>query len=115
MRVFIIFLCIYGGCTLGIVGIPHRTEGFGRMNAHQIYAYTGKIASFGLIDRTFADWYMLGATLEENIPPYNHYIYRTVMILSPIYLMWGIVLSSIIPRLNHFKNSRRGAIPKCAT
>jgi hypothetical protein len=73
--------------------VPHRGEGFGRMNAHQLYAQIGFVVSFGLLDRTLVDWYIVAPTLEENLPFYNGVVFRSILVLTPFYLLWCVILA----------------------
>lgn len=61
-----------------------------------MYTLSGQVLSLNLLDRTLADWYMMGATLEENISWYNGYILHSVMMLSPLFVVWcGIGASGV--------------------
>ena|SRR5689334_10681980 len=71
-----------------VLSAPHKNDGFGRMNAHQAFAGVGMVLSFGLVDRTLADWYALGPTLSEQTEHYDRVVYRSLLVLAPIYLVW---------------------------
>lgn len=77
---------LYIAMITALAAAPHVMDNsaFGKMELHQRYAAIGKVLTFGLVDCTLTDWYMLGSTLEENIPPYNGVIRRSVLFLTPV-------------------------------
>ena len=101
-------LAILLGAYVLSVGIifcfPHRVDGFGRMNAYQVFARAGKVLSLGQLDRTFVDWYMMGPTLKSNVAHYNRYVARFILHLTPIYLAWFVALSAAVEQ---FRRRRR--------
>ena len=82
-----------------IFTIPHRQDGFGRMNAYQAFAQTGKCLSLSLVDRTLVDWYMLGPTLESNIGPYTRIITRGILHLTPVFVVWFAAIAAMANRI----------------
>jgi hypothetical protein len=103
MPTLIVLFSMYLVAIVTIFCIPHRADGFGRMNAYQGFAQFGKVLSFGLLDRTLVDWYMLGPTLEENIGPYNQIVGKRILQLTPIFIAWFVAVAAV---LNWFKKIR---------
>jgi hypothetical protein len=79
---------LYALVVVFVLTVPHRTEGFGRMNAHQAFAGVGRVLSFGLVDRTLVDWYTLGPTLSEQTEHYDRIVDRSLLVLAPVYFLW---------------------------
>ena len=82
-----------------LVILPHSKEHFGKMELHQIYGTLGRYLSFGLIDRTLVDWYMVGPSMIDNVNYYDNYIKKSVLILTPIYLLWSGAFSIALHRI----------------
>jgi len=76
--------------------IPHRVNGFGRMNAHQLFASLGRAATFGTVDRTLVDWYMMGPTLEENTAQYDRVVLQLTLALTGPFILWCFLIAFIL-------------------
>jgi hypothetical protein len=101
-----ISILLYALMVALLLSVPHKSDGFGRMNAHQAFAGVGMVLSFGLVDRTLVDWYMLDPTLSEQTDHYDRIVYRSLLVLAPIYLAWFGGLSYLAASV---RNVRHGA------
>lgn len=101
-RLFVALLTLYCAFVVVLLRFPHRLDSFGKMELHQAFAATGAVLSVGLVDRTLVDWYMLGPTLEVNIPPYDRCVRETVVRLTPVYLLWFVGIAIFASRLGRW-------------
>ena len=114
MPVLLGLVLTYVVAVLAMWAVPHRSSGFGRMNAHQFYARLGYAATFGVVDRTLVDWYMRGPTLEDNVGPYNRVVGRSTLVLSGPFILWFCLVAVIVGTLRSTRARLRSAcsLPK---
>ena len=98
-KVVVAPVLLYGLLVGSVIALPHRLDGFGRINAHQAFAALGASLSFGFVDRTLADWYMQPGTVKDQAERYDPHIYRSFLVLAPVYLAWGLLLSFLVSRI----------------
>ena len=96
-------ILVYVFILVFIFCVPYRFDGFSRLHAYQAFANIGKILSFGLLDRTLVDFYMLGSTIESNAGPYNQIIIRSILHLTPVFLAWMFAASSLVNKIKKKK------------
>lgn len=95
----VVLALLYAGAVGAMWAVPHRTDGFGRMNMHQLYASVGRLATFGVIDRRLVDWYMAGPDWEANERSYESVVRESVAALTPVFLMWCLFGAWAVARI----------------
>jgi len=78
---------------------PHAPDGFGKMNAHQVFANIGKYLTFGLLDLTLTDWYMVPGDFKANTIWYDRIVNKSIVNLSIVYIFWFWLLATITRKL----------------
>ena len=92
---FFALLVIYLACLAVLIVVPHEdpVDGIGKMEIHQIYAQSGRVASLGLIDRTLVEWILHNPTYEADMGPYNRIVLQSVVCLTPVFVTWCLLAS----------------------
>ena len=100
---FTLQLVAYAAILAALWLTPHNFSSsgqvLGKMELHQRFAQAGRIASFGLINRTLTDWYMLGPTEADNIKAYSAIVRTSVVVLTPVFVVWMLVVSWLTNRM----------------